>query len=319
MASNRKRRGRAVDGVLLLHKAGGLSSNAALQQVKRLYQAAKAGHTGALDPLATGMLPICLGEATKFSQYLLDADKCYQTTAKLGIRTDSSDADGVVVEEKPVPVDLTAERIETLLQNHFSGEIEQVPSMFSALKFQGQPLYKLARKGIQVEVKPRRVTIHSIRLTGFRGDELDLEVHCSKGTYIRSIVEDLGLLLGCGAHVTRLHRLDVGSYRAEQMLTLAEIAEKIADFDPETEAESIQNTLDALLLPPWAAVSEFDAFQLDAEQTQLMLHGRALPCDTLPELTQVRLFAADGRFIGVAAVEQGQLKPQRLISVADPN
>ncbi len=314
MGSQRKRRGRPVNGVLLLNKVGGISSNAALQQIKRLYQAAKAGHTGALDPLATGMLPICLGEATKFSQYLLDADKVYQTTAKLGVRTDSSDADGQVVEEKAVPADLTAAQIEALLVEHFSGEIEQVPSMFSALKFQGQPLYKLARKGIQVEVKPRRVTIHSIQLTGFRGDELDLEVHCSKGTYIRSIVEDLGLLLGCGAHVTRLHRLDVGAYRAEQMLTLAEIEEKIAKFDPETEAESIQNTLDALLLPPWAAVSALPEYTLDAQQSLLMCQGQSLPCDALPELTQVRLFTTDGGFLGVAMVEQGRLKPQRLIS-----
>ncbi|MDF2181209.1 tRNA pseudouridine(55) synthase TruB [Neptuniibacter sp. CAU 1671] len=317
MGAQRKRRGRPVNGVLLLHKAGGISSNAALQQIKRLYQAQKAGHTGALDPLATGMLPICLGEATKFSQYLLDADKVYQTTAKLGVRTDSSDADGQVVEEKPVPENLTAAQIEALLVEHFSGEIEQVPSMFSALKFQGQPLYKLARKGIQVEVKPRRVTIHSIRLTGFRGDELDLEVHCSKGTYIRSIVEDLGLLLGCGAHVTRLHRLDVGAYRAEQMLTLAEIEEKIADFDPETELESIQNTLDALLLPPWAAVSALPEFSLDAQQSLLMQQGQSLLCEELPELTQVRLFTTDGQFLGVAMVEQGRLKPQRLISTTD--
>ena len=184
----RRKKGRRIDGVFLLDKPQGISSNAALQKVKRLYDAAKAGHTGALDPLATGMLPICLGEATKFSQFLLDSDKRYITTAKLGIRTDSSDADGEVIETKPVPK-LEWEALNDLIQSKFSGEIEQVPSMFSALKHNGQPLYKLARKGEKVEVKPRQVCIYEIKLLDLRADEVDLEVHCSKGTYIRSIVE----------------------------------------------------------------------------------------------------------------------------------
>ena len=183
MGRRRKSRGRSVDGVFLLNKPTGLSSNAVLQRVRRLYDANKAGHTGALDPLATGMLPICLGEATKFSQHLLDSDKRYITTAKLGIRTDSSDADGEVIEEKPVP-SITAEQVEALLQAHFSGEIEQVPSMFSALKYNGQPLYKLARKGIQVEVKPRKVKIYEIHLKELREDEIDLEVFCSLSFFL---------------------------------------------------------------------------------------------------------------------------------------
>ena len=216
----RKPKGRAISGLCLLDKPQVLSSNAALQRVKHLYGAAKAGHTGALDPLATGLLPICLGEATKFSQYLLDSDKRYLTTAKLGQRTDTCDAEGEVTEERPVPDNLSREQIEALLDEHFSGDIEQVPPVYSALKLNGQPLYKLARQGVEVEVKPRQVRIHEIRLLALREDELDLEVFCSKGTYIRSIVEDLGLLLGCGAHVSVLRRLQTGPFHADQMMTL---------------------------------------------------------------------------------------------------
>ena len=264
MGRRRKSRGRAVDGVFLLNKPPGISSNSALQRVRRAYGAAKGGHTGALDPLATGMLPICLGEATKFSQHLLDSDKRYITTAKLGIRTDSSDADGEIVEEKPVPTDLSPELIEQFLVEHFSGEIEQVPSMFSALKHQGQPLYKLARQGIKVEVKPRQVTIHEIKLTAFRGDEIDLEVFCSKGTYIRSIVEDLGLMIGCGAHVKMLHRLDVGGFTADQMMTLDELCQDLPENPDEEQQKSIHIELDKLLLPAWAAVDDMPAVQLDS-------------------------------------------------------
>ena len=319
MGGRRKSRGRAVDGIFLLNKPSGISSNFALQQVRRLYGAAKAGHTGALDPLATGMLPVCLGEATKFSQHLLDSDKRYLTTAKLGIRTDSSDADGAVVEEKPVPNDITSEQIEGLLSAHFSGEIEQVPSMFSALKHQGQPLYKLARQGIKVEVKPRKVTIHEIKLTGFRGDEVDLEVYCSKGTYIRSIVEDLGLLLGCGAHVKMLHRLDVGEFKSEQMMTLDSLRAKVPENADEDTQKSIQIELDKLLLPAWAAVAEMPSIMLDEQQTALILQGRAIAQSEYDEDTLLRVFAAteegaSERFLGVGIVaEAGALQPKRLI------
>lgn len=315
MGRRRKSRGRSVDGVFLLDKPTGISSNSALQQVRRIYGAAKAGHTGALDPLATGMLPVCLGEATKFSQHLLDSDKRYITTAKLGVRTDSSDADGQVVEEKPVPENLTSEQIERLLQTHFSGQIEQVPSMFSALKHNGQPLYKLARKGIQVEVKPRQVTIHEIKLTGFRGDEFDLEVFCSKGTYIRSIVEDFGHLIGCGAHVKMLHRLDVGQFTADQMMSLEELRQKMPENASEEQQKSIQIELDKLLLPPWAAVADLNAVRLDQKQSDLVLHGQSIAQDQYPEGTMVRLFAEGDqeRFLGVAEVVDGRFKPKRLI------
>lgn len=319
MGRRRKSRGRAVDGVFLLNKPPGISSNSALQQVRRIYGAAKGGHTGALDPLATGMLPICLGEATKFSQHLLDSDKRYITTAKLGVRTDSSDADGVVIEEKPIPTDLTAEQIERLLVDNFSGEIEQVPSMFSALKHQGQPLYKLARQGIKVEVKSRRVTIHEIKMTAFRGDEIDLEVFCSKGTYIRSIVEDLGLLIGCGAHVKMLHRLDVAAFTSDQMMTLDELRQCVPENADEDQQKSIQIELDKLLLPAWAAVADMPAVQLDQQQTSLMLHGQSVVNNEYEVGSLIRLFASateneSERFLGVAEVaDDGMLKPKRLI------
>jgi tRNA pseudouridine55 synthase len=315
----RKSRGRAVDGVFLLNKPPGISSNSALQRVRRTYGAAKGGHTGALDPLATGMLPICLGEATKFSQHLLDSDKRYITTAKLGIRTNSSDADGEIIEEKPVPTDLTPEQIEKFLVEHFSGEIEQVPSMFSALKHQGQPLYKLARQGIKVEVKPRQVTIHEIKMTAFRGDEIDLEVFCSKGTYIRSIVEDLGLMIGCGAHVKMLHRLDVGAFTADQMMTLDELCQDLPENPDEEQQKSIHIELDKLLLPAWAAVADMPSIMLDQQQTDYILQGRSIAQEEYKAGTLLRVFSREQeaqpeRFLGAAVVtDEGLLKPKRLI------
>ncbi len=193
----RRRKGRAVHGIILLDKPSGISSNAALQQVKRLFNAQKAGHTGSLDPLATGLLPICLGEATKITSYLLDADKKYQGTARLGIRTNTADAEGDILQTRPVPV-LSDSTIEMALDS-FRGEISQIPPMHSALKLNGKPLYELARQGIEVERKPRNVTIFELKKLGFNKDELELFVHCSKGTYIRTLVEDLGEILECGS------------------------------------------------------------------------------------------------------------------------
>ncbi|MGB0732434.1 MAG: tRNA pseudouridine(55) synthase TruB [Pontibacterium sp.] len=336
--AQRKKRGRAIDGIFLLNKPQGISSNAALQRVKRIYGAAKAGHTGALDPLATGMLPVCLGEATKFSHYLLDADKCYITTATLGIRTDSSDADGQVIEEKPVPEDLSADDVKALLAKHFDGEIEQVPSMFSALKFNGQPLYKLARQGIKVEVKPRKVTIYSIELLDFRGTEIDLKVHCSKGTYIRSIVEDLGLYIGCGAHVSMLHRLDAGPYKADKMITFEQL-ETLSEPQEENEPiESIQARLDHVLLPPWTAVEQLPRLCLDTTEENRLLCGQRIRMESLPDELQVKinrenhvqavesevdsheevlLFSQEERFLGIGQLDHtGVLHPKRLIDTA---
>lgn len=314
----RKPKGRPISGLFLLDKPQGLSSNAALQKVKRLYAAAKAGHTGALDPLATGLLPICLGEATKFSQYLLDSDKRYLTTARLGQRTDTCDADGEVIEQRPLPQGLTRERVEALLDAHFSGEIEQVPPLYSALKFNGQPLYKLARKGVEVEVKPRRVRIHQIRLLALRDDELELEVYCSKGTYIRSIVEDLGLLLGCGAHVTVLRRLQTGPFDASQMLTLEQL-ESLARARGDESENSIHQRLDALLLPPWSPVAELPALELTADEVQRLQQGQRLRIGRAAACSgELRLFApGHDRFIGIGEIgADGVLRAKRLISTA---
>ena len=311
----RRKKGRRIDGVFLLDKPQGISSNAALQKVKRLYDAAKAGHTGALDPLATGMLPICLGEATKFSQFLLDSDKRYITTAKLGVRTDSSDADGEVIETKPVP-ELDRDALNDLIQAKFSGEIEQVPSMFSALKHNGQPLYKLARKGEKVEVKPRQVTIYEIKLLDLRADEVDLEVHCSKGTYIRSIVEDLGLALGCGAHVSMLRRLAVATYDRSAMLTLDQLNEIAQQPESDESIECIQMRLDALLLPPWSAVESLPSIELPADLANRLLQGQRLG-ELFSERGLVRLFA-DQRFLGMAEVDdEGRLRARRLLDTSE--
>ncbi len=320
----RRRRGRPVDGVLLLDKPGGVSSNHILQRMKHLYGAAKAGHTGALDPLATGMLPICFGEATKFSQFLLDADKHYQTTARLGIKTASGDADGDVLEQRPIE-GVTADRVCELLTAHFNGEIIQTPSMYSALKHQGQPLYKLARKGIEVEVKKRRVTIYRIELLDFRGDELDLDIHCSKGTYVRSIVEDLGELLGCGAHVSVLRRLDSGPYKAAMMKTpeqLMAIAEQVRAEQSESEDEvvnrNVHQALDKVLLPPWTAVDHLPELIVSNEQAGLIRNGRKLQGLTAPTTSVaglVRIVTADGKdFLGLGEVsDDGVLSPRRLM------
>lgn len=313
----RRPRGREVNGVVLLDKPGGISSNRALQQVKRLFDAAKAGHTGALDPLATGMLPLCFGEATKFSQFVLDADKRYRATAKLGVRTDSSDADGAVVEEKPV-IGVTAERVRQLLANEFTGQITQVPSMFSALKHNGQPLYKLARKGIEVEVKSRQVTIHAIELLDFRGDELDIEVHCSKGTYIRSIVEDLGLMLECGAHVTQLRRLDAGPYRAAQMLTLDQLQALAAKDAENGEKEGAFTALDKVLLPVWSAVEHLPRVRLNPLQSKQIQNGQAVRDIELVDAEALLLFdQAEEQFFGLGSVSaDGALVARRLIKTS---
>ncbi|HBX37482.1 MAG TPA: tRNA pseudouridine(55) synthase TruB, partial [Pseudohongiella sp.] len=195
MAAGRKHKGRPISGILLVDKPQGISSNACLQQAKRLLQAAKAGHTGALDPLATGVLPLCFGEATKVSQFLLEADKRYLTRVKFGERTDTADAEGEVISRRPVSVS-ESDVVTALTQ--FVGQIEQLPPMYSALKHKGQPLYKLARAGQQVERTPRLVTVHELRLVSFDGDSAELEIRCSKGTYVRTIADDLGESLGCG-------------------------------------------------------------------------------------------------------------------------
>ncbi|MCK4609349.1 MAG: tRNA pseudouridine(55) synthase TruB, partial [Gammaproteobacteria bacterium] len=228
-----------MDGILLLDKPAGITSNDALQKVKRLYHARKAGHTGSLDPLASGMLPICLGQATKFSQFLLEADKSYRVIGKLGLKTATGDAEGDVIEERDASK-VNAKQIEKIL-TQFRGTVEQIPSMYSAIKHKGQPLYKLARQGITVERKSRSVVIYELDFIGFEKGLLELEICCSKGTYIRTLVEDIGEVLGCGAHVVALRRLSCGSFLEEQMVTLPNLEE--------LAAEQGQKAIVSLLLP----------------------------------------------------------------------
>ncbi|MCZ4294320.1 tRNA pseudouridine(55) synthase TruB [Vibrio sinaloensis] len=310
----RRRKGRPINGVILLDKPTGISSNDALQKVKRIYFAEKAGHTGALDPLATGMLPICLGEATKFSQFLLDSDKRYRVIAKLGERTDTSDSDGEVVETRPINVDM-----DKLLAciDKFRGESDQVPSMFSALKYQGKPLYEYARQGIEVPRESRKITVYEIILHRFEGDEVEMEVHCSKGTYIRTIVDDLGEMLGCGAHVTMLRRTAVANYPYEKMVTLEQLNELLEQAQREEIAP--KDLLDPLLLPMDTAVEDLPEVNLNAELTDLVQHGMPVQVFGAPEGTPLRMTSGEEKlFIGVAEVNaDGKVAPKRLVVFRD--
>lgn len=305
-----KKRGRDVHGIFLLDKHQGESSNDVMQKVKRLFQANKAGHTGALDPLATGMLPVCLGEATKFSQFLLDSDKRYLVTAKLGERTDTSDADGQVVQVREHHVN--AEDILAALPA-FRGEILQVPTMFSALKHQGKPLYEYARAGITVEREARPITIFELKFIEYQAPFLTLEVHCSKGTYIRTLVDDLGEKLGCGAHVTMLRRLAVADYPQAKMMSLADL-QKLAETEPLAE-------LDKLLLPMDSAVSTLPKLALNAEQTKAIGFGQRVKFDNEQQIYgQVRLFSDSELFLGVAEVDQyNVIRPSRLVNYPKNN
>lgn len=310
----RRRKGRPIDGVILLDKPTGMSSNDALQKVKRLYFAEKAGHTGALDPLATGMLPICLGEATKFSQFLLDSDKRYRVIAKLGERTDTSDSDGDVVETRPVNV--TLETLEACIDK-FRGESDQVPSMFSALKYQGKPLYEYARKGIEVPRESRKITVYEIILHRFEGDEVEMEVHCSKGTYIRTIVDDLGEMLGCGAHVTMLRRTGVAKYPYENMVTLEQLNELVDNANRDGIAP--REVLDPLLMPMDTAVEDLPEVNLIADLADMVMHGQAVQVLGAPTEGQLRLtMGEERRFIGVGEMNRdGKIAPKRLVVFRD--
>lgn len=310
----RRRKGRPINGVILLDKPTGISSNDALQKVKRIYFAEKAGHTGALDPLATGMLPICLGEATKFSQFLLDSDKRYRVIAKLGERTNTSDSDGEVVETRPV--DVTLEKLEACIEK-FRGESDQVPSMFSALKYQGKPLYEYARKGIEVPRESRKITVYEIILHRFEGDEVEMEVHCSKGTYIRTIVDDLGEMLGCGAHVTMLRRTAVAKYPYEKMVTLEQLNELLEQAHREEIAP--RELLDPLLMPMDTAVEDLPEVNLIPELADMVQHGQPVQVLGAPEQGALRLTVGEERlFIGVGEMnDDGKIAPKRLVVFRD--
>lgn len=299
----RHRNRRNVDGIVLLDKPTGITSNDALQIVKRLFRARKAGHTGSLDPLASGMLPICLGEATKISAFLLDADKRYRVGCKLGERTTTGDAEGEVVQARPVGK-LLRQQVEEVLAR-FRGEIEQVPPMYSALKHQGQRLYKLARQGVEVERQPRRVVIHELTLLHCAGDRLEFEARCSKGTYVRTLAEDIGEALGCGAHVIALRRLEVGPYEESGMVSLERLRELALQ-----EGEG----LDQLLLPIESALAHWPGVRLSEDAAFYLRQGQPVLVPHAPADGWVRLYGARNRFLGMGQVlDDGRVAPRRLV------
>ncbi|MDA8786628.1 tRNA pseudouridine(55) synthase TruB [Porticoccaceae bacterium] len=309
--ARRRNRGRSVNGIFLLNKPLDRSSNQALQRVKNLFDANKAGHTGALDPLATGVLPICLGEATKFSQFLLDSDKHYHSTFVLGVATETGDYDGDILSEADAST-LTQNQIESAIEA-FRGEIQQIPSMYSALKHNGQPLYKLARQGIEVERQARTINIYKYEIVDFRPGpraELDVEVHVSKGTYVRTLAEDLGAALGCGAHVSALHRHIAGPFTEQETMTLPEL-EKLRESCEAPELDYLLKPMDIAVADRMAVeLSEIVAgyFQLGQEvmSTQAFRNGQ--------EGDIVRVFREGGTFLGVGTVtEEGKVAPKRLV------
>ena len=298
----RRPRGRAVNGILVLDKPIGMSSNEALQQVKRLYRARKAGHTGSLDRLASGVLPICFGEATKLSGYLLNADKHYVATFQLGVATSTGDAEGEVVSRRPVPAFPSAE-IERAVAR-FRGEVDQIPPMHSALKYKGKRLYQLAHEGIVVERQPRRITIHRFEVLHTEGERIEVEVLCSKGTYIRTLAEDLGTVLGCGASVAALRRIGVGPFTAGDMLGLPAI---------ESLREGGSAALDARLRPMEAAVSQWPSVRLTEGVAFYLRKGQPVLVPHSPTEGWVRIHAERAGFIGVGEVlEDGRIAPRRL-------
>lgn len=292
---------RDVNGIVLLDKPVGISSNQALQQVKRLFKARKAGHTGSLDPLASGLLVVCLGEATKISAFLLEADKRYVVSARLGIKTDSGDAAGEIVrDDAPLA---TRARIEQAL-DRFRGETSQVPPMYSALKHKGKRLYELARDGIEVERKPRNITISNLALTAMDAQGFELDVHCSKGTYVRTLVEDIAEAAGSCGHVTALRRLLVGPFEGRDMRTMEQLAE-LAESGPEA--------LDAVLLPLDSAISDWPRVTLGKDASFYLQRGQPVAAPAVPGKGPVRIYEAESRFIGIGEVSpEGLIAPKRI-------
>ncbi|TAM04351.1 MAG: tRNA pseudouridine(55) synthase TruB [Paraburkholderia sp.] len=296
---------RLLDGVLLLDKPIGLSSNDALIRAKRLYRAKKGGHTGTLDPLASGLLPLCFGEATKFSQDLLDADKTYEATMRLGVRTTTGDAEGEALDTREVTCDEAAVR-EAMTK--FVGDIVQIPPMYSALKRDGKPLYEYARAGQVVEREGRQVTILALEIIACALPDVTFRVTCSKGTYVRTLAEDIGEALGCGAHLVMLRRTGVGALTLEHAVTL----DALSDADDASR--------DAWLQPVDALLSTFPAVTLDAEASRRFTHGQRLPLAELAadrsqwgDVQRVRVYGEDGRLLGVAKPANGVLAPERLV------
>lgn len=292
----------AIDGILLLNKPEGISSNKALQKVKHLFGARKAGHTGSLDPLATGMLPVCFGEATKICQYLLDADKCYETTGVLGIKTNTSDSTGEIINEVS-GFNITESQLSAVLEE-YKGNIQQIPSMFSALKHNGVPLYRLARKGMEIERKARDILISQLQLNSFDGVQFSLTVSCSKGTYIRNLVEDIGDTLEVGAHVTRLHRLYTSGFQNMPMYSIEEL-----------ETMSVAQ-MQECLIPMDKAVDYLIPITLAADEITTIRQGRVVSGKEEVNKTDcVRLYDEHSQFIGLGEREtNGNIKAKRLLS-----
>ncbi len=290
---------RRIDGVLLLDKPGGMSSNAALQKAKWLLCAAKAGHTGTLDPMATGLLPLCFGEATKFSGELLHADKRYEATIRLGVTTDTADAEGQVLQSRPVAV--TPGQAEAALAR-FRGEIEQVPPMHSALKRDGRPLYEYARQGIELERAPRRVTLHLLELLRFEGEDVDIAVDCSKGTYVRTLAQDIGAALGCGGHLTALRRTRIGGLSLQGAVTLA----ALEALPPESRT--------ALLQPPDVLLAALPRLDVDEAAARRLMHGQPIRA-VQGVIGRLRLYGPGGHFLGLGqGGEEGQVAPIRMVA-----
>lgn len=304
--------GRALDGVLIVNKPAGASSNGVLQRAKRLFNANKAGHTGALDPLATGVLPICFGESTKFSQYLLDSDKGYSATFTLGITTDSADSDGNELVRTDAS-QITESDVLAAMQKYL-GDILQVPPMYSALKLNGQPLYKLARAGVEVERAPRPVTIFEYQLVRFVPGVVafvDVHVLCSKGTYIRSLAADLGDDLGIGGHVSRLHRTQTADFFDDQAVNLDELEAE--------RGEGIADVLDKYLLAVDAPISDFPQITLEANTSHYFRMGQTVMDSEVYRVAEegdtVRVFDENDKFLGVGEVtDDGRVAPKRLVA-----
>ncbi len=302
----RRNRGRNISGVLLLDKPIGMTSNKALQEVKFLFKAAKAGHTGSLDPLATGLLPICFGEATKLSAFLLDADKHYRVRVKLGETTTTADAEGEVV-EKIDPSGVSEQDLRDVMGD-FLGEQQQLPPMYSAIKHQGERLYKLARQGVEVERETRTIHIHSLDLLSFELPEFELNVHCSKGTYVRTLAEDIGKRLGCGAHVIGLRRTGVGPYDDQSMVTLEQIQSAFAD-------KRFQE-MDEWMLPLESALAEWPEVNLTPDAAFYLQQGQPIMVPNAPTSGWVRLYANQSDFLGVGQIlDDGRVAPKRLMQV----
>ena len=297
---------RRVNGILLLDKPPGLTSNAALQVVKKMFVARKAGHTGSLDPLATGLLPLCFGEATKISGFLLDADKDYRVTCKFGERTTTGDAEGEVISQRPLD-GLSEKQVRKAMEN-FVGDIEQIPPMYSALKHKGERLYKLARQGIEVEREARQVTIFELELLDFNAPLAELRVHCSKGTYVRTLVEDIGELLGCGAHVAGLRRVGLGPFDDPQMIDIETLEAVAADG---------HYALDQLLLPLESGLAQWPHVRLTGDAAFYLRQGQPVLVPRAPTTGWVRLYEGESRFLGMGEIlDDGRVAPRRLMNIS---